>query len=60
LIEAGPRILPALPARLVSTAKGELTNLGVFVHENMLVTSANVQGFLASTAAMAASLLRQI
>jgi len=50
LIEAGPRILPALPARLAATAKDELAKLGVSVHEKVRVTSANAQGFLASTA----------
>ena len=50
LIEAGPRILPALPARIAGAAKAELAKLGVTVHENVRVTSANAQGFLASKA----------
>jgi len=33
LLEAGPRILPALPERLATAAKGELTNLGVRVSD---------------------------
>lgn len=51
LIEAGPRILPALPARIAASAKAELAKLGVSVHENVRVTSADEQGFLADTAA---------
>ncbi len=50
LIEAGPRILPALPERIAGTAKRELAKLGVSVHENVRVTSATEQGFIASTA----------
>lgn len=49
LIEAGPRILPALPERIAGTAKRELIKLGVSVHENVRVTSATEQGFIANT-----------
>jgi NADH dehydrogenase len=38
LIEAGPRILPALPEKLAEAAKAELENLGVRVLENTPVT----------------------
>lgn len=46
LIEAGPRILPALPERIAFSAKCELAKLGVTVHENVRVTSADEQGFI--------------
>ncbi|WP_448658931.1 NAD(P)/FAD-dependent oxidoreductase [Sphingomonas sp. CJ99] len=39
LIEAGPRILPALDAPLAETARQELQNLGVRVLDNTQVTS---------------------
>ena len=39
LIEAGPRILPALPERLANAAKGELTRIGVRVLEATPVTA---------------------
>lgn len=37
LVEAGPRILPALPEKLADAAKGELENLGVRVLVNTKV-----------------------
>lgn len=40
LIEAGPRILPALPEDLANAAKHELEELGVKVREGMMVTEA--------------------
>jgi NADH dehydrogenase len=40
LIEAGPRILPALPEKLAEAAKQELEALGVRVLENTVVTEA--------------------
>ncbi|WP_152434199.1 NAD(P)/FAD-dependent oxidoreductase [Erythrobacter sp. THAF29] len=52
LLEAGPRILPALPEKLAAAARGELEALGVMVKANtqviearsrMLVTSAGEQ-----------------
>jgi NADH dehydrogenase len=49
LIEAGPRILPALPERIAFAAKSELIKLGVRVHESVRVTSANAQGFVADS-----------
>jgi len=45
LIEAGERILPALPPRLSASAKRELENLGVSVHTQTLVTEVSEQGF---------------
>lgn len=48
LIEAGPRILPALPARIALSAKRELAKLGVEVYEDTRVTSADEQGFIAN------------
>ena len=45
LIEAGPRILPALPARISASARDELADLGVDVCENTLIKSASQTGF---------------
>lgn len=44
LIEAGERILPALPARISGAAHEELTKLGVRVLTNTMVTSADAKG----------------
>ncbi|MGO2010844.1 MAG: NAD(P)/FAD-dependent oxidoreductase [Pseudoalteromonas sp.] len=46
LIEAGPRILPALPERIASAAKRELLKLGVTVRENTQVKEAVKTGFI--------------
>ena len=46
LIEAGPRILPALPARISQSAKAELKKLGVEVRENTMIQSATADGFI--------------
>ncbi|MGB1293326.1 MAG: NAD(P)/FAD-dependent oxidoreductase, partial [Pseudoalteromonas sp.] len=46
LIEAGPRILPALSERIANSAKRELLKLGVTVRENTQVKQANEQGFI--------------
>ncbi|MGB0734009.1 MAG: NAD(P)/FAD-dependent oxidoreductase, partial [Pontibacterium sp.] len=46
LIEAGSRILPALPARIALSAKRELVKLGVEILENTRVVSANERGFV--------------
>lgn len=46
LIEAGPRILPALPEKISKAAKRELIKLGVVVQEHMRVTSADKDGFI--------------
>ncbi|SFC64359.1 NAD(P)/FAD-dependent oxidoreductase [Pseudoalteromonas denitrificans] len=48
LIEAGPKILPALPERITHSAKKELMKLGVEVHENTKIASANEAGLLTS------------
>lgn len=48
LIEAGPRILPALPERIAAAAKRELNKLGVTIHERVRVTSADEHGFIAN------------
>ena len=45
LIEAGPRILPALPERISASARDELSELGVDVAENTLIQSATKEGF---------------
>ncbi|WP_448546649.1 NAD(P)/FAD-dependent oxidoreductase [Thalassotalea fusca] len=47
LIEAGPRILPALPERIAQSAKRELERLGVQVYENTAVAEATKSGFVA-------------
>jgi len=44
VIEAGPRILPALPERIALAAHKELQNLGVTVRVNTKVTAATEHG----------------
>jgi len=44
VIEAGPRILPALPERIAAAAHKELLNLGVDVRVNTKVTAADEHG----------------
>lgn len=44
LVEAGPRILPALPDRIANNAKKELEKLGVSVNENTRITEAVQDG----------------
>ncbi len=44
LIEAGPRILPALPERISAAAHGELVKIGVDVKLNTMITSATAEG----------------
>jgi NADH dehydrogenase len=44
VIEAGPRILPALPPRLSLAAEHELNRLGVTVHVNRRVVEISEQG----------------
>ena len=44
LIEAGPRILPALPERISGAAHGELVKIGVDVKLNTMITSATAEG----------------
>ena len=46
LIEAGPRILPALPERIAVSAKRELLKLGVNVREQTQVKEATEHGFI--------------
>lgn len=48
LIEAGPRILPALPERIAESASNELEKLGVKVHTNTRITQATSNGFIDS------------
>ena len=48
LIEAGPRILPALPDRIAKTAKRELEKIGVEVLEQTRVQRAEHDGFVTS------------
>ncbi|WP_333606883.1 NAD(P)/FAD-dependent oxidoreductase [Arsukibacterium sp.] len=44
LVEAGPRLLPALPERIATAAHKELQKLGVDVRVNTRVTAADHQG----------------
>lgn len=46
LVEAGPRILPALPDRIAGMAQKELRELGVDVRTNTRVVEATDQGLL--------------
>lgn len=48
LIEAGPTILPALPARISASAKAELEKLGVNVMQNTRISEASNEGFITS------------
>lgn len=45
LVEAGPRLLPALPERIASTVRRELQKLGVQLLENTRVIAADAEGF---------------
>ncbi|MFY9179751.1 MAG: NAD(P)/FAD-dependent oxidoreductase, partial [Venatoribacter sp.] len=45
LIEAGERILPALPERIASAAKRKLETLGVSIHTHTMVTEVTENGF---------------
>lgn len=44
LVEAGPRILPALPERISGAAHSELLKIGVDVKLNTMITSASREG----------------
>jgi len=46
LIEAGSRILPALPERIADAACNELEKLGVQIHTDTRIVEANPHGFL--------------
>ena len=46
LIEAGPRILPALPERIAESATKELQKLGVRVRTSTRIIRANDRGFI--------------
>jgi len=46
LIEAGPRILPALSERIANSARRELNKIGVHVLENTQVKAASETGFV--------------
>ncbi|EAQ63594.1 Respiratory NADH dehydrogenase II [Marinomonas sp. MED121] len=48
LIEAGSRILPALPDRIANSARSELSRLGVKVSESKRVIRAEKQGFISA------------
>ena len=46
LIEAGPRILPALPEKIAESAADELEKLNVSIHTSTMITHANENGFV--------------
>ena len=46
LIEAGPRILPALPEKIAESASDELEKLGVTIQTSTMITEANEHGFV--------------
>ncbi|MGJ8679068.1 NAD(P)/FAD-dependent oxidoreductase [Paraglaciecola sp.] len=48
IIEAGERILPALPERIANSARGALRKLGIDVLEETRVASAEDNGFMTS------------
>lgn len=58
LIEAGDRILPALPPRLSAAATRELEALGVEVRTNTMITEVTDQGFLTKEGNLIPSVLR--
>ena len=49
LVEAGPRILPALPEKLADAARGELEAIGVRVCTNEMVVEATAEGIRAKS-----------
>ena len=57
LIEAGPRILPALPERIANAAKLELEKLGVTVRTSTKVTAADSAGLQLGTEHLNAELM---
>ncbi len=46
LIEAGPRVLPALPERIGSAVRSQLEKLGVSVHTGVAVKEVTAEGML--------------
>ena len=48
LIEAGPRILPALSEKIAESAAAELEKLNVNIHTSTMITEANEKGFITS------------
>lgn len=48
IIEAGPRVLPALPERIAISAKQALLKLGITVREGTKVSEATEKGFVTS------------
>lgn len=57
LIEAGPRILPALPDRLAAAAQAELEALGVTVRCGLRVTEARPHAIVTESGTLEADLL---
>ncbi len=58
VIEAGPRILPALPPRLSLAAEKELRRLGVTVHVNQRVVEVNELGIVTAGGGMIPATLK--
>ena len=48
VIEAGPRLLPALKEEIAAAAQAELEKMGVLVHTNTKVKAADANGFIIS------------
>jgi len=48
IIEAGPRILPALPDKIAGSAKQALQKLGITLREGTKVSEASEEGFITS------------
>ena len=48
IIEAGPRILPALPERIANSARNALHDLNITVREQTRVSEASKEGFITS------------
>lgn len=46
LIEAGPRILPALPERVSTLIQRELEKLGITVHTSTMITEVTAEGYV--------------
>ena len=57
LVEAGPRILPALPERIAAAAHQELVKLGVDVRVATKVTAATAEGLLLGDELLPAELM---
>lgn len=55
LIEAGNRILPALPDRIAASARKELMKLGIVLRENTRITECTEQGYIEASGELIAA-----